>query len=333
MDAARVPYDATVFVVDGVAHTWADVLTAARWWGEDVALDREARAGLSCEREADAAGAGPDRATVRAAARTFRYSHRLISAEELEAWLARWRLTAGEWLAWLRRRVVLETQSPAGDQRAVDPEDVAAVRWPTAVCSGRLSAWARELARRSAAAAAVGRMPAAGLPDETRLALLDAALADFREQSATPQAVQRLVATRWLDWSRIDCSWVELASTDAGDEARLCVEHDGRDLQAVAALAGAVASQRRLWLDDVPAALRQPLRSARDGELIGPVVIDDRTDVLPLRCLRTFVLVQLHTRTAPDPEDPEVLARGRAAVADRELQVQVHSRVRWHEPV
>lgn len=73
----------TVFIVDGEAYTWADVLAAAEAWGE---LE-------------PAPGAG---ATVEELATAFRRSRGLLSVDDTAAWFARWGVTVPEWLASLR---------------------------------------------------------------------------------------------------------------------------------------------------------------------------------------------------------------------------------------
>src|SRR4051812_31682569 len=80
-----------VFSVDGAAYSWGDVLVSAELRGAVAELADETRRGLAREGNA----VPPD--AIREAGSRFRYRENLLSADELEAWLARWRLSVADW--------------------------------------------------------------------------------------------------------------------------------------------------------------------------------------------------------------------------------------------
>src|SRR5579862_2722897 len=90
--------DEEVFSVDGEPFSWCDVLAAAELRGAAAEWIEATRQGL-----AGVAASEPSAEDVREAAARFRYERRLLSADELESWLGRWRLSIADWTAHLRR--------------------------------------------------------------------------------------------------------------------------------------------------------------------------------------------------------------------------------------
>src|SRR3954454_23389533 len=175
-----------VFSVGAQDYSWADVVAAARAWGR---WDEATRPSEGARRNDD----------LEQAAQAFRYERSLLAAEEMEAWLAHWGLTVGEWRGWLR--------GEAGG-------------WPEAVCSGALAGLARDLAARAAAAEANGG--AAG-PVESDLRQMDDAFAELERQALTNDARERLVALRGADWVGVAYSALSFAQPGMAPEAALCV--------------------------------------------------------------------------------------------------------------
>jgi hypothetical protein len=240
----------------------------------------------------------PDRelsgAELDEAARRFRYERNLVAAEEMEAWLARWELTVGEWRAYLGGTLAADERAP----------------WVIAVCSGTLEREARELAARAAAAEALGEGD------------LDRAYERFVAEAVTPEALAALLETRGADWIRVDCRTLVLPGEPAAREAALCVRDDGMALAEVAAQAGVEMREHALYLEDADGELGNALLSARTGELLGPLPLGDR-----------FALVLVDGKVDPTLDDPEILRRAQEAARRRATEREVVNRVTWHERV
>jgi hypothetical protein len=127
----------TVFSAGDRTYAWRDVLAAAEARGDVDMLAREAAAGLAALAQVDV-----PRHDVDAAGDDFRRQRRLLSADEMQAWLEHWKLTTAEWTDYLRREIARERVGGSDGEAHAD----ASVLWPEAVCSGalgRLGAGAR----------------------------------------------------------------------------------------------------------------------------------------------------------------------------------------------
>jgi hypothetical protein len=265
-----------LFTVGGREFRWADV-TERVDWDALRAPDRE----LS--------DAGLDEAAAR-----FRYDRNLVAAEEMEAWLDRWKLTVAQWRAYLRGTLPDDDQAP----------------WVIAVCSGTLEREARQLADRAAAADALGE------------ADLDRAYERFVAEAVTQAALESLLDARRADWIRVDCRTLILPTEAAAREAALCLRDDGMALAEVAAQAGVEMREHALFLEDAEGELGGALLSARTGELLGPIPLGDR-----------FALVLVDGKVDPTLDDPEILRRAQEAARRRAIEREVVNRVTWHERV
>ena len=146
----------SLFSVDGVTYSWADVLASAAARGSLGELRSVSRQGLACARRAEVLDDGLDPGTVRGAAERFRYGRGLLSAEELDAWLERWGMTVGEWGEYLERSLLLERWADELDAIEAGSLEEAAIEeaeFVDAVCSGFLE---REALRFAADAALAG---------------------------------------------------------------------------------------------------------------------------------------------------------------------------------
>jgi hypothetical protein len=300
-----------LFAVDGVAYGWRHVLERA----DLVALRATARRGVACLRRAEALSDEPDDGTVQSAAARFRYGRGLLSADELELWLERWGLTVGEWGGYLVRSLLLERWAGkleaieaefGGDGRAVEEAE-----FVDGVCSGLLEREAHALA---ADAALAGGSP--------NLQQLVEAAAAARAAAASPAAVEREIAGRRLDWTRLDVDLLELPDRDTAAEAALCVRIDRRELADVAQDCETVAERTSIYLGDSDAGFAASLLAAQPGELVGPL---ERSG--------SFVLVAVRERVPPSSSDPELRRRAEALLVDRAVERAVESRVEWFEVV
>jgi hypothetical protein len=346
----------SVFHVGDEAFFSEDVLLASLRWGDWRALEREARDGLVRTRSLRATGGTLPAAAVEQAAAEFRYAHDLIAADDTVAWLARWGLTTGEWIAFIRGRLLGAEPLPSAggarpdDESAPTAAEVAAVLPTVLVCSGAFTRLARRLAERAAARACLAGTPSegdavpaaaeslclpadsgevaahlfAGLdPTWTReraavVASLDDVLARLRERVLTPRAVRSVVSGNELDWTRVGYRALHFPDEGMAREAALCVRADGLGVAAVAAAAGVAMREERRWLDDVPTWLRDAIRAARPGELVGP-----------LRVNGGFALYHVDSKWPPQLDDEEVRRRAEERAVERAVGRAVNEHVRW----
>jgi hypothetical protein len=282
-----------LFSVDGETHTWGDVLAHAEARGTLDELRRRARDGAARV----ALSGAPDSAEVSEAATRFRYARRLLSAEELEEWLARWQLTVAEWGDHLARELLLE-EGDSADVDQADGAELGEIEYVDAVCSGFLEQEALELA----AHLALG--------------------AGGRAAALSEQAVEREFASHRLDWTLLEIDELALDDEGAAREAALCVRVDGRSIADVAAESGGSLEHTSLYLADAGPLVQPSLISAQPGELVGPVEQDG-----------AFVLLAIQGRTPPARTDPDLRARAESALVDRAVKRAMDGRVEWFEDV
>lgn len=294
--------DDPVFTVDDEPFFWRDVLAYAELSGaiaEQIEATRRGLAGV-LERE-------PPADAVREAASRFRYDRGLLSAEELDAWLARWRLSVADWTAHLGRTL-------SASAAEVGPEGLARAAAVDAICSGVLEHEATRLATDAALAA----LDPAGGDRRELVERVVAAAAATRTALGASADVEREIAARALEWTRLDVELLELADADAAREAALCVRGDGRALGDVAADCGVPATRRELYLEEAERERLTELLSAGAGELVGPI---ERKN--------GFLLVQVHGRTGPAADDEALRQRARAHLVERAAERAREARVRW----
>jgi hypothetical protein len=301
--------DRPVFSVGDQEYRWADVVAAARHWGRWAELEQRTAEGL-------AALAGlPEKiahAELEEAMQAFRYSLRLIAAEEMEAWLERWRLDTKDWTGYLRRQIACERATGEGGFAAGE-RDV----WAEVVCSGALLELARDLAARVAAAEAGGIQPG---PVDSDLPRMEAEHAAFVEGALTPEAVAKALELRNADWVRLSYTALEFPAAAMASEAALLVREDRLSPADVASRAGVPLEEREAFLEDVEPGLSDSLLSAPTGELVGP-----------LRVGNGFALLRVNGKVAPTLADPVIQERLQEEVPRRALEREVRNRVRWHE--
>lgn len=298
-----------VFSVGDAPYSWGDVLVSAELRGTLADLISATRHRLACVE-----GNTPSHEAVREAASRFRYQRGLLSAEELEAWLARWHLSVADWTEHLRRMMLSEHRAGELEQKeATEGLDQAVA--VDAICTGFLEREAKQLAT-DAALTEVG----AGATDDrhAQIEQIVASAASARAEIAAGADVEREIDTRALEWTRIDAELLELADSDAAREAALCVRVDGRSLAEVAADCGVPVTRRELYLEEAEREQLTGLLGANAGELVGPI-----------ECKDGFLLVQVHGRTRPSAEDPALRRRAQTYLVERASERAFEARVRW----
>jgi hypothetical protein len=283
MNAPPEVLERLVFSAGAQDYRWADIVAAARSWGRWDGTERPARSSLG-EEEAEEAG------------EAFRYERNLLAAEEMEAWLGHWGLTAAQWKSWLRGE-----------------SDV----WTEAVCSGALAGLARDLAARAAAAEARGS--GAG-PVATELERMDTAFDELARSSLRDEDRSRLLEARSSDWVRVHYRTLAFPELEMAREALLCLKEDGLTLAEVAERSGADAEDREGLVSDIEPDLAKTLLGTPAGEIAGPLPLDGR-----------FLIAHVQGKVLPTPGDPGVRELVDRELSRRAVEREVRNRVRWHD--
>lgn len=320
--------DAPVFATASRTWTWSDVFLSTRLWDEWDAL-------LAATRDADA----PPEA-VKQAGREWRVARRLISGDELKAWLARRRLSVADWNAHVRRAVGVRAAGAAPQPGAV---------WAEGACSGLWDDVAERLAARAAAWEVAGARPVKQPPPADWFARMPSA-ADAAEMGVDParvaarceelwaaesahsrlcattaesEAVATAVTAHNVDWLRVDCDWLVSGDENVAREAAMLARVDGLALADVAQRAGLPLEPRRLYVGDLDAALQPPLMSAAPGDLVGPLSVGNGTG--------PWLLARVRDKVVPTLDDPDIRARAEEAAVDAAVRRAVDQQVTWHE--
>jgi hypothetical protein len=311
-----------LFTVEGMTYSWGDVLAWAAARGTLEELSQRSRRGLTCVRGATERRDEIDPEELSAEASRFRYGRSLLSAEELNAWLRRWNVTVHEWGGYLERCLMLDRHledddPPPEDAEAAHAEFVDAL-YVDAVSSGFLE---REALGFVADAALADLTPVEAAGDRTVMVERTLAAAALARASAVSElGLEREIARRGFDWTRLELDMLELSEEGAAREAALCMRVEGRELAQVAAACRAEVARLTAYLVDLEPWLQPSLVSAQPGELVGPVEEGDG-----------FVLLAVRERDAAAATDPELRRRAEIALVERAVRRATEERVVWHE--
>jgi hypothetical protein len=319
MDCSSLAERRVAFEVAGRRFNWCDLVAAARAWGDWALVEQAASSALLALEAARASGvplAGPE---FDAEAHHFRHVRHLLSADELERWLADRGLDTEQWLDYVRGVIVSESLPPARLAQASGSAPPAAA-WAQAICSGALTRVAERLASRAAVTVAGGGSLPRGRLSAFDVRELDRAFERFRAAQADPAAVIRALDRHREDWTQVDLHRLLTDDRNVAREVALCVRVDGRQLAEVSEDAGLALERRRTTLEQVDEPVRTSLLGARRRELIGPYAIDGG-----------YWLVELLDRRAPSLDQPDVADRARRAAIERAIRREVADRVSWHE--
>jgi hypothetical protein len=338
--------DQPVFAAGEAQYTWADVVLAARAWGDRRNLIEHTRLGIACARHARRTGQLWDSAAAEAAAEGFREDRELFEADDMEAWLETRGIDADDWMRYIRRVLLREKfRAELADIRAKCPvsrKEVGERLWAEGVCSGEWDRLAWKLAGRAAVhdrtvkEGGASKATIAPLPDwdpgngivagvrpeiaQARLPVLESleqSFQAFRRQVTTPDAVRAQITAHQTDWVQVVCASVVFPDEGMAKEAALCIRDDGEPLEEVAARARAVVQERRFALEEIPPAQRMAFLSAQKGDLLGPLNWDG------------FRLIQLRDKVLPSPDDPATRQRAEQAVLEVALGREIRQRIKW----
>jgi hypothetical protein len=335
-----------VFAVGDSVYRWEDVLLAAMVWGDWSALENEVRHGIACVKRCREMGQRLSRREVESAAREFRYTHNLESAAATEAWLRRWRLSAEDWMRYIRRSLLRPRcpESPAelAARYPATQAELSRAAKATGICGGHFDRFARKLAGRAAAYAGAGNSDvdalAAGevrVPGTERTALLglseevcrekvraldrlEASFRRLRDQVVTPGVVKRFLSSRHTDWVRVGCICLALPTELGAREAALCVQEDGESLNDVATRCRIPAQATSFFLEDVEPRYAPLFLSARPGQLVGPLELQGE--------YRLFLVKE---KALPSEGDAQIRDKVESALMDRAVEHEISQRVRW----
>lgn len=318
----------TLFAINETEIGWEEVAAAAQCWGDWQPFVVEIRASLACLRYAAATGQGLSAQAVKEDLTAFRYAHNLISADETRLWLNRWQMSFEELSNYLRGTLLRQKWAdrleeivaahPIGDQ------EVTAVLKHYAICAGKLGEWALKLAGHAAIAAKSGSFDAGGqsqrpLAPRDLVACIETEFERERRQTITPKLIETKIADHRLDWVRFDCQCLWFADERIAREAVWCVTEDGLTLEEVAASAHAEIRGWNFYLDEIEAGMRPHFLAARQGDLLGPLKLQDG-----------FPLFSIAVKQMPAAEDAQICARAEQAILRGWMEQAINERVTWY---
>jgi hypothetical protein len=342
-----------VFSVGADTYAWEDVILFARLSGEWAALEDEVRHGIACAKRHRDLRQHISDADLEAAARDFRYKHRLEGAAEMNAWLQRWHLTPDRWMKAIRRSVLCQRcpleRGAVVERYPAGPDEVVRSLLMIGACSGQFLRFAQLLADRAAVHAKMteahqeprpshsssetsqekpdqaGRAllgsPAARLAEcQNRLVGVLQAFERFRQALVTPDAIRRQIGARHADWVHLICDCLTLPTAAAARESALCVRMDGDTLEAVAERCHVPLVQVEFFLDEMEPAQATGFLTAQPGDLVGPLDLADG-----------FRLYRIRAKKLPDEADPIVRQKAADRILGKTIEAEVAKRVKWLE--
>lgn len=339
------------FTASGHAYDWLDIFLAAMWRGDWTSFDHELRAGLSYQiAGVDPRGRPLSASEFAAAADRFRYDRRLVASDDVIAWLEATGLTTEAWSDYLHRSLlrerwrVHEESLPPG---SLTPADIASIDVTAeGICAGAFDRFALTLGGRVAVVAA-GGLDCSFDPDYdaigralrdhatwlaplpigdvrarlVRMAHVEHAFQLHADAAITPDALSRQVEQHRLAWTRVDLERLAFASVEAAREAACCVRCEQRSLTDVAIAARQPVRDTSERLERLDPALHDAVLSAGPGDLVGPIAVASRHEVV---CVVAKKLPQL--------SDPTVHARAAEAVVEQMLTRAMQAHVCWEAP-
>ena len=343
-----------VFSVGPREYVWLDVFLAAMLRGEWRQFERQLVEGLAClAAAARPAGRVARRSPDRGSRERVSLRTRPDRQRRDHRWLDRAGLTFDAWTDYLVRRLLhdrwrdrldglLAAAPGPGEQSrtsTLPPKD--SVRAPSIGSCGcwravPRPAWGIEdalddgtpevepRAGRSPpdrARRLAGALPAGEVSERVmHLARLESAFHARARAAATADALASQLARHRLEWTRVDLERVSFETADAAREAVCCVRDDGLTLSEVAIESRQPVRDTRDLLERLEPELRDVVLGAGVDELVGPVAVGSRHEV-----------VWVVGKRPADLADPLVRARAEAAVVDQMVARAILTHVRWAE--
>ncbi|MCI0414870.1 hypothetical protein L0222_19000 [bacterium] len=318
-----------IFSVGTRHYFWEDVLLAAQSWGDLSALELDVRKGLACQKKIqneNPEGDILDSQKIDSAAREFRYARNLISAEEMEGWLAERGLTVENWMDFIERSILLKTYNNQMEQILGEyPSSDAEVQGMLAaegLFSGRLEKVCHKLAGRAAVFDSYNTASKndPGYDRPAPLNHLESSLEQFYQEKITHEGIVENIKLHSLDWIRLHLQCITLPGEQMAREAALCVTIDRKGMEEIAAETKAKFWQKWLYLDEVNAEWKNGFLSAKRGDLVGP-----------FRSSNDFLLFFVLDKVVPSDKDPELQRLAEQDLLKRLVDREINERVKWQK--
>ncbi|MBA3560237.1 MAG: hypothetical protein H0W30_16730 [Gemmatimonadaceae bacterium] len=342
-----------VFSVATQTFYWEDVVLAGALWGEWTALETSVAQGLACLKRLSATEKDLSPSAVEAAAADFRYERDLVAAADAEAWLARWGLSAEEWMSYIRRTLLQKRWADSvtgfAPKYPVNATEVAGAMHSEMVCSGAIKRVAKRLSARAAMHDYLTSRSEGWLDDETDVARetqrfpagvaehgllgvsaercrerlpivarLETAFNYFRKAIMTPRAIHEHIGMHHLDWIWFSHPSLAFEREDMAREAALCLREDDMTLADVAASSRSQVREEQGFLEEIDRSLRDRFLGAREGEILGPVAVNGG-----------YRLYHIASKRLPSADDPAVRERAEQSVLRSVAGYETRQRVRW----
>ena len=270
-----------IFSVCGRTFSGADVILAARFWGDWFDLENRVNQQLACVRKMEATQDLPEELQLVSEAQEFRYKRNLITAEETENWLKQHFLTTEIWMDHILRSLLLRKWqndlSVIVAKFPVTAEEVDSVIHSEAICSGDFDRFTHKLAGRAALYEASGKSKNLESNCETGQILreFESFFVNFREQNLVPAAIEREIGSHSLDWVRFQLDILSFPDRQMALEAVHCFRDDGKSIVEIASEARVIVERSTVFFEDLNAKLCDALMGAQKGNMIGPIKIHD----------------------------------------------------------
>lgn len=310
-----------------------DVIDAALVRGELELTWNEFLCRVKAEKRAEELDLELDDDAIDNGAEAFRYRHDLITAEEMEAWLAARGLALDDFSDYLVRQYWHENLDEEIEPENVDfpsaPPELRELLITELMFSGELDRLNIQLMWRLAALRASSKVDFdQGMIAAARQTFLDGNTisepelahwlermgrdekwfeqmltmeAAYRRQCEAlldPHARKKELAGMRIPLTKFEAEVIELESTDSAKEALFCIREDGMSMEEVAA-EGRYPYRRIVFRqENVPSELEQKFLSASPGELLGPLARGDG-----------FELYRITGKADAQLDDPSVLQR------------------------
>jgi hypothetical protein len=312
------------FALGGREFTGADVLVAAKEWGDLSVCEAAARDWAALDR-LGSSGTPPPTGAIADLERDFRRARKLLSADDLREWLVKWDVNVGDWRRFLSVSALRQSatfgpvESVPGAYADVPPRAV----WTELVCSGAFANAVGKLAEVAAAAEAVGVHAPEGALAAADLAALHRGESTYCTQIVALTEVKREIESHQLDWLWIRWRVAEFADLDVAAEAFLCMTNDGRAFEEVAASAGVPTCEHASLVEELDPTVRTALVGAGAGTVVEPLTGPNG---------RTW-LMEVLERRVPGVDDPAIREKAATSLTARVFTSLAINRVRWHERV